>query len=65
MEANNQIFGSNPTQNVQTSSASVEMMRHKAMKYHYKIQNLLNEKYVLQGVAVPTGYEKYLQPFQG
>jgi hypothetical protein len=40
-------------------------MRHKAMKYHYKIQALLNDKYVSKGVAVPAGYEKYLQPFQG
>lgn len=56
----NQIFG-----RAQSQNASAELMRHKAIKYHYKIQNLLNEKYVQKGIAVPSGYEHYLQSFQG
>lgn len=63
--AKNQIFGQKPNQTVQNSNASTELMKHKAMKYHFKIQTLLNEKYITQGISVPAGYEKYLQPFQG
>lgn len=47
------------------NKASADLMRHKAMKYHYKIQNLLNEKYISRGLTAPAGYEQYLQPFQG
>ena len=36
---------------------------YKAMKYHMKIQNKLNQDYVSKGLSVPAGYEKYLQPF--
>lgn len=44
---------------------ATELMRHKAAKYHYKIQHLLNTNYVSKGVAVPQGYEGYMRPFEG
>jgi hypothetical protein len=44
---------------------STALMRYKASKYHYKIQNHLNVNYVTKGETIPEGYEKYLQPFQG
>lgn len=36
---------------------------YKAMKYHMKIQMKLKQDYVNKGLSVPSGYEKYLQPF--
>jgi len=42
-----------------------KLMRHKAMKYHYKIQDELNREYVTKGIAIPDGYESYMRPFQG
>jgi hypothetical protein len=44
---------------------STALMRYKASKYHYKIQNHLNVKYVTKNVSIPEGYAQYLQPFQG
>jgi hypothetical protein len=38
--------------------------KHKAEKYHYKCQKKLKDM-MAQGKACPTGYEVYLQPFQG
>ena len=35
---------------------------HKAMKYHYKIQNELHNM-IDQGKQIPNGYESYLKPF--
>lgn len=68
MESNMMKFDNQKTDNQKTdhqNQVSTDLMRHKAMKYHYKIQNLLNEKYITKGLNVPTGYEQYLQSFQG
>jgi hypothetical protein len=52
-----------PSQGVAAPSA--DMMRHKAAKYHYKIQALLNSNYISKGAGVPAGYEQYMKPFEG
>lgn len=38
--------------------------QYKAKKYHYKCQMKLKEMQS-QGKSVPSGYEKYLKPFEG
>lgn len=38
--------------------------RQKAEKYHYKIQQKLNQR-MARGAKCPVGYEQYLQPFRG
>lgn len=54
--------------NTKTSTQTVvdndQLMRHKAMKYHYKNQKKLKEM-MAKGMACPAGYEKYLRPFEG
>lgn len=71
--ANNPILNATAQQNnmspngmsAEGNDATTQLLRHKAMKYHYKTQDLLNLKFVSKGVPVPSGYEKFLQPFQG
>lgn len=46
------------------SNDVVDLMKYKAAKYHYKIQGVLNERYIAQGIPVPKGYEQYLEPFE-
>lgn len=41
-----------------------EYFRYKAYKYHMKCQHKLKE-FQTQGKSIPTGFESYLQPFQG
>ena len=51
-------------ENDNSNKAVTGRMRYKASKYHYKIQNHLNTNYISKNLAIPQGYEKYLQPFQ-
>jgi len=50
--------------NVQKGGNDEEYYRYKARKYHYKCQTKLKEMQS-QGKSVPSGYEKYLGPFEG
>lgn len=48
-----------------SQAQSIEMMRHKAEKYHYKIQLFIRQNYIAKGLNVPEGYAPYMQPFRG
>ena len=68
---NNQTNLTN-TENTQTNNLTYNKdqkneayYRYKAMKYHMKIQQKLQTDYVAKGIAVPSGYEQYLKPFEG
>lgn len=57
MDNSNRLF--------QQNNQNTDIIRHKAEKYHYKIQIFLKNNYVSKGLQIPEGYAEYMKPFNG